>query len=81
MSRECGRHMIDTCTKKVSTWNKQYLSVGGGFILVNSVPHDIPTYLMSSLYFKQLKRKSTPLGVIFSGRKCTKKRKMQIDRK
>lgn len=44
MSRECGRDLIYARTKKMSTWNKLYLSFVGRFILINSLSHDIPAY-------------------------------------
>nr|XP_009594078.1 uncharacterized protein LOC104090636 [Nicotiana tomentosiformis] len=38
---------IDRCEMRLAMWKSQYLSLGGGVILINSVLDSLPTYLMS----------------------------------
>lgn len=46
-SIEIWKGVIEKFEKRIASWHRQYLSLGGKLILINNVLDSIPTYFMS----------------------------------
>lgn len=46
-SRDIWNNVIEKCEKKLTTWKRQYLSLGGRVTLINSVLDALRSYMMS----------------------------------
>lgn len=72
---EIWNGVIERCEKRLSNWKRQYLSLDGKIILVNSVLDALPTYVMSlfPIPSKVLKRlDSLRRNFIWQGNKVKK---------